>query len=77
MTIPISFIRKEVVTVAIDLVDTNLTDEDVLEGLQNGQYKVMKLSREILNVSGGLVGHIEDWNVKEKEVIEQGFKLIP
>lgn len=73
MTISIGFTRKEMVTVSIELVDTNLTEQQVLEGLQHGTFEIMERSREIVNCSGGLVGHVVKW---ENEDLTHGeFEL--
>lgn len=65
MTISIGFVRKEAVSVSIELVDTNLSEQQVLEGLQSGQFEIMERSREIVNTSGGLVGHVVEWSPED------------
>lgn len=73
MTISIGFVRKESVSIEIELVDTNLSEQQVLEGLQSGQFEIMERSREIVNCSGGLVGHVTKW--EDEDLTHGDFEL--
>lgn len=65
MTIEIGFTRKELVTVSIKLVDTSITEQQLLEGLQSGLYEIMESSREIVSTTGGVVGNVVEWEPED------------
>lgn len=65
MTIEIGFTRKELVTVSIKLVDTSITEQELLEGLQSGLYEIMESSREIVSTTGDVVGNVVEWEPED------------
>jgi|AGFS01.1.fsa_nt_gi hypothetical protein len=75
MAISIGFVRKEMVSVSIKLVDSSLTEQQVLEGLTTGQYEIFESSREVVDIqSGNVIGNVIDW---EPEDLTHGdFELL-
>ena len=65
MKVAIAFVRKEEVSVSIKLVDSSVTEQEVLDGLTTGQFEIMERSREVVNVDGGVVGHVVAWDVDD------------
>ena len=64
-TLNIAFVRRESVSVQLEMVDNNLSEQEVLEGLQSGIFEITESSREVVNVKGGLVAHVTEWTPED------------